>query len=261
MLPIDLTGKIAVVTGVSSGIGAGISLMLAKAGCKIAGCGRSAEDSVKAGKFLESIKNEGSEAFYRSVDVTIPEQIEGFIDSVKEEYNGIDILISNAGMNVFKGAEKANNEDWEFNSNLNLRSHWLISRKAKPLLEKGSGGTIIIITSNHAFHTLKGCFPYNVSKAGLLGLVRSLAIEWGPSIRTVGIAPGFILTEGSDTWFNSFENPEEEFKRTIRLHPVGKLGTVEEIGALCAFLSSDFAGFITGTTYLADGGRSAVMQD
>ena len=195
------------------------------------------------------------------MDVTIPGQIEAFIDAVKEVFGGVDILVSNAGLNVFKGVEKATIEDWEFNSNLNLRSHWLIARKAKPLLEKSGNGTIIIITSNHAFNTLSGCFPYNVSKAGLLGMVQSLAIEWGPKIRTVGIAPGFITTEANDTWFNAFENPEKEMKRTINLHPVGKLGTVEEVGALCAFLSSDYAGFISGTTYLVDGGRSAVMQD
>jgi NAD(P)-dependent dehydrogenase (short-subunit alcohol dehydrogenase family) len=92
-------------------------------------------------------------------------------------------------------------------------------------------------------------------------LVRALAIEWGPSIRVIGIAPGFIETSGNDKWFESFPDAEAEHQRTISLHPAGKLGTAEEVGAWCAFLASDFAAFATGATYLIDGGRSALMKD
>ena len=93
------------------------------------------------------------------------------------------------------------------------------------------------------------------------GLVRSLAIEWGPAVRTVGVAPGFIDTAGNDTWFDSFPDPEAERRRTIDLHPVKRIGTVEEVGALCVYLASPYARFISGTTILMDGGRSALMQD
>ena len=120
---------------------------------------------------------------------------------------------------------------------------------------------IIIITSNHAFSTIPGCFPYNVAKTALTGLVRSLTIEWAPAIRTVGIAPGFIDTPGNQAWFNAHDQPEEERARTVNLHPVKKLGTPEEIGAWCVFLASPYASFSAGTTYVIDGGRSAIMQD
>ncbi len=106
-----------------------------------------------------------------------------------------------------------------------------------------------------------GCFPYNVTKTALTGLVRSLAIEWGPNIRTVGLAPGFIDTEGNQKWFDSFPDAEKERQRTIDMHPVKKIGTPEEVGAWCVFLSSEYASFASGTTYLLDGGRSALMQD
>ena len=105
-------------------------------------------------------------------------------------------------------------------------------------------------------------FPLiNVTKTAITGLVRSLTIEWGPKIRTVGVAPGFIDTAGNDTWFNSFPDAMAERQRTINLHPVKKIGTVEEVGALCVYLASPMAGFISGTTILMDGGRSALMQD
>lgn len=261
MLPIDLNGRVACVTGVSSGIGKGIAMMLAQAGCHIAGCGRSAVDSADAGSFIELVESKGRRATYREMDLTITQQLDNFVESAAESFGRIDILVSNAGLNVFRGAEGASEEDWEFNMNLNLKAHWLLAKKAKPFLEKSPSATIIIISSNHAYNTMKGCFPYNVSKAGLLGLVQALAIDWGPVIRTVGLAPGFIKTDASESWFASFDDPEAEWQRAIEKHPAGKLGSIEEIGALCAFLASEYAGFITGTTYLVDGGRSAVLQD
>ena len=117
------------------------------------------------------------------------------------------------------------------------------------------------MTSNHAFASIPGCFPYNVTKTAITGLVRSLTIEWGPKIRIVGIAPGFIDTEINVKWFNTFPDPAAERKRTIEMHPSGRIGTSDEIGALCVFLVSPMAGFINGTTILVDGGRSALMQD
>lgn len=148
-----------------------------------------------------------------------------------------------------------------YNLDLNLASHWRLARIAKPYLEQSGNGVILLMTSNHAFCSIPGCFPYNVTKTAITGLVRSLTIEWGPKIRTVGVAPGFIDTAGNDTWFNSFPDAMAERQRTINLHPVKKIGTVEEVGALCVYLASPMAGFISGTTILMDGGRSALMQD
>ena len=260
-LTIDLKGRTALVTGVSSGIGQGIASMLAKAGCNVSGCGTSASDSAGVRAFKQKVEENGGKAFYQQVDVTRAEDIEVFVKATAEAFQGIDIVVSNAGKNVFEGVAECSEEQWQKNLDLNLASHWRVSKYTRPYLEKSSHGVIIIITSNHAFSTIPGCFPYNITKTALTGLVRSLAIEWGPKVRTVGVAPGFIQTEGNDTWFNSFPNPEAERDRTVQLHPVKRLGTVEEVGAFCAFLSSEFAGFVSGSTYLMDGGRAALMQD
>jgi NAD(P)-dependent dehydrogenase (short-subunit alcohol dehydrogenase family) len=178
-----------------------------------------------------------------------------------DKLGGMDIVVSNAGRNIFKGAEHCTEADWAECMNLDLASHWRLAQSARPYLGAAIPGVIIIIGSNHAWGTIPGCFPYNVAKAGLVGLVQSLAIEWGPRVRSVGIAPGFIDTAGNDAWFNSFADPAAERARTVKLHPAGRIGSVAEIGALCAFLASDHAGFISGTTLLVDGGRSALMQD
>lgn len=261
MLAIDLTDKVAIVTGVSSGIGAGVAKVLAKAGCHVAGCARAAEDDDSAKAFRESVEAFGKKAFYQTVDVTSKEQLAAFVDSVAQEFKQIDLVISNAGVNVFKGASDCTEEEWLYNHELNLASHWRLAKASRKHLDKSSSGTFIVMTSNHAYSSIPGCFPYNVTKTALTGLVRAMAIEWGPSVRVLGLAPGFIDTPGNDKWFNSFPDAAAERQRTINLHPAGKLGTQEEVGSWCAFLASDFAAFATGTTYLLDGGRSALMQD
>jgi len=256
MFQIDLTGKTVLITGASSGIGLGIARMFAKAGANISGGGLEKLD----GGFVREAEELGVKALYTVCDVTKKTDREKLIKNTVNTFGRIDILVSNAGQNIFEGAEKCEEEAWQQNIDLNLASHWQLAKLCKPFLEQNTG-VIIIITSNHAFSTIPGCFPYNVSKTALTGLVRSLAIEWGPRIRTVGLAPGFIDTPGNQQWFNSFPNPEKERQRTIDLHPVKKLGTPEEAGAWCVFLASDYAAFASGTTYLLDGGRNALMQD
>lgn len=260
-LEINLSGKRALVTGVSSGIGAAIATQLARAGCDVAGCGQRAETTPGAQDFLKAVRAQERAAHYLAVDLAKESCPAEFVEFSANKLGGIDLVVSNAGRNIFKGAKDCTEAEWAECMNLDLASHWRLARAARPHLEKASPGVVIVIGSNHAWGTIPGCFPYNVAKAGLLGLMQSLAIEWGPRIRAVGIAPGFIDTAGNDTWFNSFPDPAAERARTEKLHPVGRIGSVDEIGALCAFLASDFGGFISGTTLLVDGGRSALMQD
>ena len=260
-LEINLTGKRALVTGVSSGIGAAIASALAQAGCDVAGCGSRAADDAGARTFVNVVQAHGRTAHYFSVNLATATGPAEFVNFAAQKLGGLDIVISNAGRNIFKGAAQCTEADWAECMNLDLASHWRLARAAKPHLDAAKPGVVIVIGSNHAWGTIPGCFPYNVAKAGLLGLVQSLAIEWGKSIRTVGIAPGFIDTAGNDAWFNSFPDPAAERARTEHLHPVGRIGSVAEIGALCAFLASVHAGFISGTTLLVDGGRGALMQD
>jgi NAD(P)-dependent dehydrogenase (short-subunit alcohol dehydrogenase family) len=260
-LEIDLRGKRALVSGVSSGIGGGIAHMLAQAGCDISGCGLDTVDSLGAQQFIDSVEKEGCKAQYLSLDLNNPAEIERWVDTAVRSLGGIDILISNAGRNDFKGAETCSDAAWEDCVNLNLAAHWRLAKSAYPHLKKSGNGVIIVITSNHAYSTTPGSFPYNVAKAGLRAMVQSFAIEWGPRIRAVAIAPGYVHTPALSALINTLEDPAATFANLNALHPVNRIGSVEEIGALCAFLVSEWGGFISGTTILADGGRSALMQD
>jgi len=258
---IDLSDQIGIVTGVTSGIGAGVADVLAQAGADVAGCGRSAVESDGAKAFFESVNAQGRRAEYCSIDLRNVDGPGELVERTIAQFGRIDFVISNAGFNVFRGAAECTEEDWQMNLDLNLASHWRLARAVHPHLEQSASGAFVVMTSNHAYSCIPGCFPYDVTKTALLGLVRTLAVDWGPGVRVVGIAPGFIETRGADKWFGSFPDPEIERQRTIDRHPAGKLGTPEEVGAFCAFLVSRYAGFATGTTYLLDGGRSALMQD
>ncbi len=260
-LEIDLTGKRALVTGASDGVGAAVARVLARAGCRVAGTGRVASDHPRAVELLDSLRAEEREGVYLTGDLSDPAVPARLVDETVSSLGGLDIVVSNAGRNDFKGAETASEEDWQDCMNLNLASHWRLAKAARPHLMKNGSGVFIVMTSNHAFQTIPGCFPYNVAKTALTGLVRSLAIEWGPAIRVVGVAPGFIDTPGNQSWFDSFPDPEAERTLTNERHPVGRIGNPDEVGNLCAFLASPLCGFITGDTILIDGGRSALMQD
>ena len=256
-LPIDLIGRVAFVTGVTSGIGAGVARALAQAGCHVVGCGL--ED--RADRFVADVEGEGREAHYAHVDVTDDGALATFVEAAGERFGQIDVVVSNAGRNVFEGVEGCTPEAWGDCFDLDLRAHWRLARHAKPWLDRAARPVVLVVSSNHAFATIPGCFPYNVAKAGLVALVQSLAIEWGPHVRAVGVAPGFVDTPINDAWFATFDDPAAERRATEARHPTGRLGTPEEVGALCAFLASDHAASISGTTILADGGRSALMQD
>lgn len=258
---IDLSNKTVIVTGMSSGIGTGIVKMYAKANANIAGCALELPDHEYVQEFIRIVESEsGKRPFYSQVNVTCPDELASFVKQVAEHFGGIDILASNAGANIFKGAEHCTREEWLFNMNLNLESHWNLAKLCKPYLNKSANGVIIINSSSHSLNTIPGSFPYNIAKKALTGLVQSLTVEWGPSIRVVGVAPGFIDTRLAKAYFATFPDPELKRHETEQAHPLNRLGTPEEIGGWFVFLSSEYASFSGGQTYLIDGGRSAAMM-
>ena len=260
-LNIDLSGRRAIVTGASSGIGTGIAIALAQAGCDVAGCGVEGADSDGVRQFQSGAEGYGRRSFYQPVDLGDGAAARAFVAWGADRLGGIDLVVSNAGRNYNVGAANCDDSSWNANIELNLAAHWRVAQAAKPYLDQAAAPVVIIIASNHAFFTVPNSFPYNVAKAGLPALVQSLALEWGPRIRAVGIAPGFIDTPMNVEWFGRFPDPAAKRAQIERMHPVGRIGSPAEVGGLCAFLCSPLAGFISGSTILIDGGRSAVMQD
>lgn len=259
---IDLSDKVVIVTGVSSGIGASIANMYARANASVAGCALEDGNHEGVKSFVETARKEsGKEPFYMQCDLTNDKAIIDFVEAVYKHFGRIDILASNAGANFFKGVYECSEEDWQKNLDLNFRSHWNLAKATRKYLEMHGTGIIIITSSSHAYNTLPGSFPYNIAKAALKAMVQSITIDWGPKIRCVGIAPGFIETRLATTWFDQFPDPEKERQRIVDAYPLKRLGKPDEIGGWYVFLSSEYAAFTGGQTYLIDGGRSAIMMD
>jgi len=260
-LNIDLYNSRVLITGANSGIGLGIATVLAQAGCDVAGCGLESADTEGAREFLSRVQAQNRRAFYQSVDLADSTATRAFVEWAAARLDGIDFVISNAGANFNVGAIATTEETWRANMELNLAAHWRVVQTAKPHLDKAQHPVVLIVASTQSFRTIANAFPYNVAKAGLLGMVQSVALEWGPHVRAVGIAPGFIDTPMNIEWFGRYPDPSAKRAQVEGIHPLRRIGTPQDIGNLCAFLCSPLASFITGTTIVIDGGRSASLQD
>jgi len=242
----SLSNKIAIVTGASRGIGSAIAHNLSKAGAKVVLISR----SIDALKSVESeIKSNGGEAISITADVSNLESFTNAISQVVETWGTVDILINNAGITKDNIILRLKEEDWDTVIDINLKGCFNgIKAVARPML-KARSGRIINITSVIGLIGNSGQSNYAASKAGILGLTKSIAKELGSRNITVNaIAPGYIQTEMTDTLD---ETLKDDLMKSI---PLQRLGKPEEIATLVCFLASEEAAYITGQTLNVDGG-------
>ncbi len=254
-----LKGKTAFVTGAGQGIGRGIAEQLAihSAGVAIA------EVNAETGQATaDALRQAGHRATFIQVDIRSEAAIQAAIAEHLKDFGRLDILVNNAGANQHFDATRMSVEEWEKSMSLNLRGAWLCSKHALPIMARQEAGVIINIASVHATLTLYNNFPYNVAKSGLLGLTRSLALDWGhKNIRVIAVSPGYFRTQPVMDGFAQAADPEAEERRVLNLHPLKRIGKPENAGSLVAYLASDDACYITGTEIVIDGGISARYAD
>ena len=242
----NLSNKIAIVTGASRGIGSAIAHNLSKAGAKVVLISR----SIDALKSVESeIKSNGGEAISITADVSNLESFTNAINQVVETWGTVDILINNAGITKDNIILRLKEEDWDAVIDINLKGCFNgIKAVTRPML-KSRSGRIINITSVIGLIGNSGQSNYAASKAGILGLTKSIAKELGPRNITVNaIAPGYIQTEMTGILD---ETLKDDLMKSI---PLQRLGKPEEIASLVCFLASEEAAYITGQTLNVDGG-------
>lgn len=246
-----LSGKVILVTGGGTGIGRAISEKFGSLGAKVAIIGRR-EEVLK--ETSEDLKKNGIETLYHRCDIRNPDEISKAVDHFIERFGRIDVLVNNAAGNFVSPTYKLSPH--AFDSVLNIVLHGTIYMTldlGKRWIDSGQKGVILDIVTTYAWTGSAFVVPSAAAKAGVLALVRSLSVEWAPyGIRHVAIAPGPFPTQATKKNLFPLEGMEEALRERV---PLGRVGTMEEISDLAAFLVSDGASYINGEVVTIDGGE------
>ena len=246
----DLSGKVALVTGASSGLGVHFARTLASAGASVAIAARRAD---RLTSLQAELQKAGGKAAAVDLDVQSGKSVSAAFDAIEQALGAIDIVVNNAGISIVKPALDMPEEDWDAVVDTNLRGAWLVTQTAaKHWVTARRPGVVVNIASILGLRTIGQVAPYNASKAGLIHLTRALAMEWARyDIRVNAICPGYIETEmNSDFW----KTPAGQ--RLIERIPQRRIGQPEHLDGALLLLASDAGTFMTGSVLTVDGGHT-----
>ena len=246
----ELTGKVALVTGASRGIGAAIACRLARAGAKVAVNYHFSRDA--AASVVDDITSEGGDALLLEGDVSQDDFAQSAVKRVLEQWQRIDILVNNAGINRDRLLLRMTPDEWDQVLEVNLRGAFLCTKYVLPHLIRQHSGRVVNISSVVGISGNPGQANYAAAKAGLIGFTKAVAREVASRKVTINaLAPGFITTGMAE------ELPEDTRKQIMERIPMGQFGTPEDVAEAALFLCTDGAAYITGQVLAIDGGLIA----
>ena len=249
----ELEGKVALVTGATSGIGRATVVAFAEAGARLAIVGRNAQ-ALKG--VAQEIQLQGQEALTIRADVTVQPIARRIVAQTVEHFGGIDVLVNAAGHLVTGTIEETSLATWDAMLNVNLRAVFNLMQQAVPHLAERRGN-IVNVSSVTGLRAFPGVIAYCVSKAGLDQLTRCAALELAPKgVRVNAVNPGVVITEIHRRGGMSPKEYKAFLERSKETHPIGRVGQAYEIADLILYLASERASWITGVTYSIDGGRA-----
>ena len=245
---LDLTAKVALVTGGSAGIGRGVATRLSDAGAAVAVHYRSGKDGAEA--LVSTLRAKGRRSVAIHAELTDPQAVERAIATVKDELGAIDILVNNAARQTHAGFEEMSLDEWRAMMATNLEAVFAVTQRVVAgMIARGSGGAIVNIASIEGLQPSPTHGHYAVSKAGLIMFTRAAALQYGKhGIRVNAVSPGVIRRDGiEEAW-------PEGVARWLKAAPLGRMGEDEDVGDAVLFLSSQASRWITGANLVVDGG-------
>jgi meso-butanediol dehydrogenase / (S,S)-butanediol dehydrogenase / diacetyl reductase len=251
-----LENKVAIVSGGGTGIGAATARVFAREGAKVVVTGRRAEP-------LEAV---AAEIDGRAVagDTSDDDHVRAAVAAARDAFGGLDVVVANAGLGFGGAAADVDDERWQQTLDVNLTGAFRLARAAIPSLVERDGGSIILVSSVSALVSGTDGAAYVTSKAAMLGLARSIAVDYGPSgIRANALCPGWVETPMGDGSMESLMTKHgislgDAYRLVTQHIPLRRPATADEIASCCLFLASDESSIVTGTTLVADGGGLAV---
>lgn len=245
---LDLTGKVALVTGAAKGIGRACAIALAEQGANVILGLRQKNNSQD---LIEDIERLGVKALAVQMDVSKLQEIKEAVAEAKKRFGRIDILVNNAGIGAPNKAENVSEQDFDDTLNVNLKGTFFTSQEIGKIMLEQQSGTIINLSSQAGFIALPTESIYCMSKAAISHLSKCLALEWASQgIRVNAVAPTFIETPGTQKWLG-----DDAFMKSVKARiPLGKIGQPEDVAGAVVFLASEAASMITGETLMIDGG-------
>ena len=242
--------KTVVITGAAKGIGASCARLFYGAGANVASIDIANDESAIIGDRWQFI----------NCDVSSETQVKEAFENINNHFGSVDILVNNAGIQRYGTVTETSGEDWDLVMNVNLKSLFLCSKYAIPFMLQKKKGVIINMASVQAFVSQPKVAAYTTAKTAILGLTRSIAVDYSPYIRCVAVCPGTIDTPMLRDSFALSPDPNEVLQECIDMHLVKRIGTPDEVAELVMYLADDKASFITGQAIRIDGGLGITIQ-
>ncbi|MBW4606556.1 MAG: SDR family oxidoreductase [Hassallia sp. WJT32-NPBG1] len=242
-------GKVALVTGASSGIGRATAIAFARVGAKVVAASRRIAEGEET---VRRIQEAGGEAIFVQTDVSRATEVEALVNKTVDTYGRLDCACNNAGRAIFRPLIEMPEEDWNQMFDVNLKGMWLCLKYEISMMLKQEGGAIVNVASVGGVIGAAGTAAYSATKGGVIALTRAAAIEYAKSgIRLNIVSPGSIETDMLATV------PTDLLAQVAAGHPVGRIGKPEEVAEAVVWLCSDVASFVTGHNMIIDGGYTA----
>ena len=251
--------KIVIVTGAGSGIGETTAIKFANEGARVV----IADINVENGKKVsQHINNSNGESLFVETNVADYESVNQMVSKTLEKFGLPDILINNAGINVFGEPLNMPDSEWKRAFSVDLDGVWFGCKAVLPHMLKKKKGTIVNVASVHGIQIIPNCFPYPVAKHGVIGLTKALAVDYASKgIKINSISPGYIETPIIDRFFNTKPDPVAARKEAENHQPIKRMGTTDEIANTIMFMSSDECNYMIGANIVVDGGITLRMHE